>query len=87
MPDFREPTSGRRSSLESTIRRFGERKTKAVVAPEPGMEFDSLHEAYDFCNLYSWEVGFGIRYGQSRKNISNSKTVQYIVCACAVSVR
>uniref|UniRef100_A0ACD5UC73 Uncharacterized protein n=1 Tax=Avena sativa TaxID=4498 RepID=A0ACD5UC73_AVESA len=83
IPDFRTPTSGRRSSLESTIRRFGERKTKAVVAPEQGMEFDSLDEAYDFYNLYSWEVGFGIRYGQSRKNTSNSKTVQYIVCACA----
>lgn len=47
------------------------------------MEFDSLPEAYDFYNIYSWEIGFGIRYGQSRKNASSSITKMDIVCGCA----
>jgi hypothetical protein len=45
--------------LESKLGKFGNRNSDAV--PEPGMEFDSLPEAFDFFNLYSWEVGFGIR--------------------------
>ncbi|CAM0958600.1 unnamed protein product [Alopecurus aequalis] len=48
------------------------------------MEFDSLPEEYDFYNLYSWEFGFGIRYGSCRKNPSSSKIAQDIVCSCAV---
>jgi hypothetical protein len=60
------------------------RSSDAIIAPEIGMEFDSLHEAYDFYNLYSWEIGFGIRYGRSRKNVAKSKTVQEITCGCEV---
>jgi hypothetical protein len=40
----------------------------SVVEPAIGMTFDSLGEAYDFYNLYSWEHGFGVRYGKSRLN-------------------
>ncbi|PNT78145.1 hypothetical protein BRADI_1g74432v3 [Brachypodium distachyon] len=50
-------------------------------------KFDWLAEAYDFYNLFSWEVGFGIRYGKSRRNVKGSKCMQELVCGCAVSVR
>ena len=68
------------------MRDFVQRKSGQVVAPEIGREFDSLAEAFEFYNLYSWEIGFGIRYGQSRTNAKKSRTVQDIVCGCAVSI-
>ncbi|KAM0863434.1 hypothetical protein ACQ4PT_044595 [Festuca glaucescens] len=48
-----------------------------------GTVFDSLPEAYEFYNLYSWESGFGIRYGKSRQNVRGSKCMQEIVCGSA----
>lgn len=42
--------------------------------------------AYEFFNMYSWEVGFGIRHGRSRMNGSNVRTRQDIICSCEVSV-
>ncbi|XP_047058940.1 uncharacterized protein LOC124665585 [Lolium rigidum] len=83
IPDFRTAKNGRKSTLELKMRKFGNRNSDEVVAPEPGMEFDSLPEAFDFFNLYSWEVGFGIRYGASRKNKQGSMTMQEILCGCA----
>ena len=38
--------------------------------PKIGTRFDTLGEAYDFYNLYSWEKGFGIRYEKSRVNVN-----------------
>lgn len=73
------------SALEISIRKYAEQPDKSVVKPELGLSFDSLGEAYDFYNLYSWEVGFGIRYGKSRLNAERSKTMQEIVCGCSVS--
>ncbi|KAM3393441.1 hypothetical protein ACQJBY_014244 [Aegilops geniculata] len=46
------------------------------------MSFDSLGEAYDFYNLYSWERGFGIRYSKSRLNAEKTKCMQEVVCGC-----
>lgn len=54
-------------ALEKTIRGFAEREGDEVVKLELGIAFDSLTEAYDFYNLYSWEHGFGIRYGTLTK--------------------
>ncbi|KAK1629122.1 hypothetical protein QYE76_003437 [Lolium multiflorum] len=51
------------------------------------MEFDCLPEAFDFFNLYSWEVGFGIKYGASRRNKQGSLTMQEFLCGCAGSPR
>ncbi|XBJ04656.1 hypothetical protein VPH35_023560 [Triticum aestivum] len=45
--------------------------------------FDSMGEAYDFYNLYSWEKGFGIRYRKSRLNVERTKSMQEIVCGCS----
>lgn len=50
------------SALEQSIHRYAEEPTKSVLRPELGLSFDSLGEAYDFYNLYSWEIGFGIRW-------------------------
>ena len=48
-----------------------------------GTSFDTLGEAYDFSNLYSWEKGFGIRYRKSIPNVERTKCMQEIVCGCA----
>ncbi|KAE8797049.1 hypothetical protein D1007_27835 [Hordeum vulgare] len=85
IPDQREPKRGRVCSLEKAMRSYVDRKSGQVVAPEIAREFDSLAEAFKFYNLYSWEIGFGIRYGQSRTNAHKSRTVQDIVCGCSVS--
>jgi hypothetical protein len=66
------------------MRRSKDRKSYAIVTPEIGMEFDSLQEAYEFYNLYSWEIGFEIRYGSSRKNPAKSIIRQDITCSCEV---
>uniref|UniRef100_A0A8I6XSD5 Protein FAR1-RELATED SEQUENCE n=1 Tax=Hordeum vulgare subsp. vulgare TaxID=112509 RepID=A0A8I6XSD5_HORVV len=65
------------------MRNFADKKSGFVVKPEISQEFDSLGEAYDFYNLYSWETSFGIKYGQSIRNVQKCKTVQDIVRGCA----
>ncbi|KAM0846512.1 hypothetical protein ACQ4PT_055629 [Festuca glaucescens] len=82
IPEGRDPDAGRVSALKSAMRGFANRTIDFVIDPSLGTEFDSLSEAYDFYNLYSWEIGFGIRYGHSRKNVAGSKTVQEIICGC-----
>lgn len=54
------------------------------MKPELGLSFDLSGEAYDFYNLYSWVVGFGIRYGKSRLNDKRTKIMQEILSGCAV---
>lgn len=83
IPDDRPPSVDRVPALEASLRGFAARQTDAIVEPKLGTEFDSLHEAYEFYNLYSWESGFGIRYGKSRQNVRGSKCMQEIVCGCA----
>lgn len=80
IPDEREPDACRVSALEKALTGFAERQTDAVVNPEVGTCFDSIEEAYDFYNLHSWEMGFGIRYGRSRRNTNGGKTMQEITC-------
>lgn len=70
------------SALEQSIRKFAEEPTKSVIKPELGTSFDSLGEAYNFYNLYSWEIGFGIIYGKSILNAERTKSMQEIVCGC-----
>ncbi|XP_037433626.1 uncharacterized protein LOC119300842 [Triticum dicoccoides] len=84
-PDERAVVVDRVPALEAAIRGFANRGTKVVVNPTLGTVFDSLAEAYEFFNLYSWEVGFGIRYGKSRQNVNGTKCMQEIMCGCAVS--
>uniref|UniRef100_A0ACD5ZA16 Uncharacterized protein n=1 Tax=Avena sativa TaxID=4498 RepID=A0ACD5ZA16_AVESA len=81
----RTPCANRVGALEQTIRSYAEKRGEEgeyVVEPSLSLTFDSLGEAYDFYNLYSWEHGFGIRYGKSRLNPERTKTMQEIVCGC-----
>ena len=73
------------TALEKALKNFVIRKNGLVVQPSVGTNFDSMAEAFEFYNLYSWEVGFGIRFGRSRQNSEKTKTIQDIVCICAVS--
>ena len=57
-----------------------------VFVPSVGTIFDSKDEAYDFYNMFSWECGFGIRYGKSSTNSKKYRTMQDIVCQCAVCI-
>lgn len=54
-----------------------------VIDPCMGTTFNSSGEAYDFYNLYSWEHGFGIRYGKTRLNAEKTKCMKGIVCGCS----
>ena len=73
------------SALEKALRRYTEKKTDTVIVPAVGSTSDSLGEAYDYYNLYSWEIGFGVRYGKSRLNVERTKCMQEIVCGCSIS--
>ncbi|XBI63463.1 hypothetical protein VPH35_043868 [Triticum aestivum] len=84
-PIERPPCPNRVCALEKTLRLYAEKKNGTVVVPVVGNNFDSLGEAYDYYNLYSWEIGFGIRYGKSRLNVERTKCMQEIVCGCSVS--
>ncbi|XP_037463497.1 putative protein FAR1-RELATED SEQUENCE 10 isoform X1 [Triticum dicoccoides] len=79
----RELNPNRKSALELSMRAFISKRDGNVVNPAVGTSFDSLDEAYQFYNLYSWEAGFGIRYSKSRLNVERMKCMQEIVCGCA----
>ena len=49
--------AGRVTPFKETIRKYADKPSEVVIKPEIGMSFDSLGEVYDFCNLYSWELG------------------------------
>ena len=83
--DEEEETTMNPTALEKALKNFVIRKNGLVVQPSVGTNFDSMAEAFEFYNLYSWEVGFGIRFGRSRQNSEKTKTIQDIVCICAVS--
>ncbi|VAH63620.1 unnamed protein product [Triticum turgidum subsp. durum] len=68
------------------MRAYAENKGGTVVNPSLGTSFDTVEEAYEFYNLYSWEMGFGVRYAKSRLNVHRKKCMQEFVCACAVSM-
>ncbi|KAL6647947.1 hypothetical protein ACP70R_015384 [Stipagrostis hirtigluma subsp. patula] len=80
--DEREPKPGRVSAYEQSLRNYAAKKSNIVIHPAVGTSFDSRAEAYEFYNLYSWEVGFGIRWGKNAKNSAKSVTMQRIVCSC-----
>ncbi|XBI15847.1 hypothetical protein VPH35_058196 [Triticum aestivum] len=58
----RPPCPNRVTAFEKAVRNYGENPGDNVITPTIGTTFDSVGEAYDFYNLYSWEKGFGIRY-------------------------
>ncbi|TVU11338.1 hypothetical protein EJB05_44918, partial [Eragrostis curvula] len=71
-PNEREKMAGKKSALEMAIMKFADRTTPYIIDPTVGTEFDCVTEAFDYYNLYSWEVGFGIKYGRT-KHSENKK--------------
>ncbi|RLM61386.1 hypothetical protein C2845_PM14G07510 [Panicum miliaceum] len=51
------------STMNRALRQAKEQGGICIFYPSQGTTFNSCEEAKDFYNLYSWEVGFGIRYG------------------------
>jgi hypothetical protein len=50
------------------------------------LTFDSEKEAYEFYNMYSWKVGFGIKYANSASNNKRGyHTGRDFRCLCSVS--
>lgn len=79
IPDSRPPRDI--GTIEKAMRKSRKNKADHIFEPKLGMVFDSRAEAYKFYNLYSWEVGFGIRYGSFAKNrVNQMRTMQEIVC-------
>ncbi|XBH67129.1 hypothetical protein VPH35_095561 [Triticum aestivum] len=78
----RDANPSRVPALEASMRACADTKTSTVVNPALGTSFDTVEEAYEFYNLYSWETGFGVRYAKSRLNV-HKKCIQEFVCACA----
>ncbi|KAE8807607.1 hypothetical protein D1007_16153 [Hordeum vulgare] len=79
----RKMSAARKSALELSVRAYITKRDGNVANPVIGTSFDSIDEAYNFYNLYSWEVGFGIRLSKSRLNVNRSRCMQEIVCGCA----
>ncbi|KAE8821136.1 Protein FAR1-RELATED SEQUENCE 3 [Hordeum vulgare] len=82
-PVEREMSAARKSALELSVRAYITKRDGNVANPVIGTSFDSIDEAYNFYNLYSWEVGFGIRLSKGRLNVNRSRCMQEIVCGCA----
>ncbi|TVU14684.1 hypothetical protein EJB05_38168 [Eragrostis curvula] len=86
-PDgVRLPAAWNYGAVERALRDARDRGDRSIFEPTVGKVFDSPQEGYEFYNMYSWEVGFGIRYGRSRKSSTDRRTRQDIVCACEVLV-
>lgn len=94
-PDSRERTITRKTALEMALMKFADRTSYYIICPTVGTEFDDYEEAYEYYNLYFWEVGFGIRWGkrwysdnrESRKVPMEKryKLGQEFNCSCSVS--
>ncbi|XP_073354513.1 protein FAR1-RELATED SEQUENCE 5-like [Aegilops tauschii subsp. strangulata] len=72
-----------KSPFQKCVERAAFRDDADVFVPSVGTIFDSKDEAYDFYNMFSWECGFGMRYGKSSTNNKNYRTMQDIVRQCA----
>lgn len=73
------------SPIEIALRNAPHRKTKYIFEPVLGITFDSEPEAYDFYNMYSWEVGFGVKRDTLISNGEGFQTRRDLRCLCAVS--
>ena len=83
-PEEREMNPNRKSALELSLCAYADKKDGPVLCPSIGTSFDSIDEAYEFYNLYSWEVGFGVRPAKSRLSVDRKRCMQEIMCACVV---
>lgn len=94
-PDRRDRKGGRPSALEKALMKFADRTDEYIIRPDIGTEFDAVEEAFEYYNLYSWEVGFGVRYGKQRHSDTRESRKlpmekryqlgQEFNCSCSVS--
>ena len=76
----RKPCPSCVTAFEKVVRGYAENPSENVIVLMLGSSFDSLGEAYDFYNFYSWERGFGTRYKKSRVNVERMKGMQEVMC-------
>ncbi|PUZ60821.1 hypothetical protein GQ55_4G194800 [Panicum hallii var. hallii] len=70
--------------IEIALRNAPYRKTMYIFDPILGLTFDSEDEAYEFYNLYSWEVGFGIKRDSTAANRKTDfQTMRDLRCLCS----
>ncbi|KAG2594945.1 uncharacterized protein LOC120705627 [Panicum virgatum] len=67
-------------AIERGLRNASNRKGRYIFEPSPGMTFDCVSEAQGFCNIYSWEVGFGCRSseGSACRQNANASCTEYV---------
>ncbi|CAO2145401.1 unnamed protein product [Urochloa humidicola] len=71
-------------AIEIALRNAPYRKTKYIFEPLLGLTFDSEHGAYEYYNMYSWEVGFGIKKKRRATNQkTNFHTMRELHCLCS----
>ncbi|RLM54740.1 protein FAR1-RELATED SEQUENCE 5-like [Panicum miliaceum] len=75
------PAAWNYGAVERAFRDASERKGRFMFEPSVGKIFESVQEVFEYYNLYSWEVGFGVRLGWSRENKAGKRTMQDIVAA------
>jgi hypothetical protein len=80
----RLPAAWNYGAVERAFRDAGDKDGGCIFELVVGKRFESVEEAFEYYNLYSWEIGFGIRLGRSRENKSGKRTMQDIICACEV---
>uniref|UniRef100_A0A0A9DAR5 Uncharacterized protein n=1 Tax=Arundo donax TaxID=35708 RepID=A0A0A9DAR5_ARUDO len=64
-------------AIEKALHNAPSRETKYIFEPTPGTTFDSVAEAQELYNLYSWEVGFGTKKGDK-----HASSMQELHCQC-----
>ncbi|XP_039834579.1 uncharacterized protein LOC120695376 [Panicum virgatum] len=74
--EYRDPVPGKQSALQQALMKFADRRNGYVINPTVGTEFDNCDEGYEYYNLYSWECGFGIRWGKKRWSEKKCKNDQ-----------
>jgi hypothetical protein len=58
-------------AIERALRGASTRDTEYIFEPIMRMLFDSRQEAKEFYNVYSWEMGFGVKYNSNRPGSRN----------------
>lgn len=76
-------------AVEEAMRKPNDDTKEHMFLPKVGAVFPSLGDAYQFYNLYSWEVGFSIRkatnqYGKKEADGTKPINMQEYRCQRAV---
>ena len=78
-------TATTESAISIAIASSKDRKGDPIFFPYEETTFISYEEAKEFYNLYSREIGFGIRTSRSKTSNNQYTTRKDIVCSCEVN--